>query len=401
MCKATLISLLTLLATAHAFAAQAQTPITLQQLRSLIVVAHQKDRKLADRLYHLQLTQRLSPGQFSTLRARLPGRKSRLALLILADESQFLPPPPSQIPHRPAPTILQQQAIINRSIAYVVATIHRLPNLYARIHTLRYRNAPAVMLPNSASGSTMVFGVQHKVDRSAATVLYRDGREVIQKGSRQHHRITPSPNFMSTYGEFGPIFSVVFGDLPNGKLQWARWSQTPAGKDAVFRFSVPRAASHYMVGTCCRNDRPFSQINAYHGELTIAPSTGTILRLTILTDPAPPTPLAHWGMMVQYGPVTLGGKQYFCPVKSVSIYRGPVVAVTPNDEIYDEMQKSGSPRTNPPMQTQVNQTLYSHYHLFRAGVKIFPYKSNSPAKPGKPGHPHAPSGSDHPPPQPQ
>lgn len=380
MRKTTLISLVTLLAAAHALAAQT-TPTTLPQLHNLILAStHERDHKLADHLYTLQLTHRLSPAQFQALQAKLPGQKSRQALLILADQSQFQPPPPSTIPNRPAPPIPRQQAIINKAIAYVVATIDRLPNLYARIHTTRYRNSPPVML-KSYTGSTMQYGIRNKIDHSTATVLYRDGREVIQKGSHRHNRITPSSSFMSTYGEFGPIFSVIFGDLPNGKIKWARWTQTTDGMDAVFQFTIPRAASHYMVGTCCIHGRPFQQISGYHGEITLDPSTGTILRLTILTTPPPYAPLSQWGTLVKYGPVTLGGKKYDCPVKSISLYRGPANPTFPGKFQHPESKTSAQTAADVPMQTQLNQTLYTNYHLFRAKVKILPYENHPPAKP--------------------
>lgn len=380
MRKAILIPLLALLAAAHACAAQT-TPITLQQLRNLVLSStHERDGRLADRLFSLQLTHRLSLDQLKALNAKLPGHKSRQALLILADQSQFLPPPPAQIPARPAPPIPRQQAIVNKAIAYVVATLHRLPNLFARTHTLRYRNAPPVML-NGSTGSTMQYGIRHKIDHSNATVLYRDGREVVQKGTHRHNRITPSSSFMSTYGEFGPVFSVIFGDLPNGKIKWARWTQTPDGMDAVFRFTVPRAASHYVVGSCCVHGRPFQEAGAYHGELTVNPSTGTIRRLTIITDAPPDAPLAHWGMLVQYAPVALGGKQYDCPVKSIAVYRGPANPTAPG--IYKRQGIKNSAQPNAPilMQNQLNQTTYTDYHLFRANVKILPYKGHPPAKP--------------------
>lgn len=403
MLKATLISLLAFSAVPSALAVgrtatQATTKVTVGQLSTIIASSHkQRDRKLAQRLYGLQLTQRLSARKFSVLNEELPGHKSRQALDLLADESVFLPPPPSQVPNRPPPPIQRQQVIVNRTIAYVVATLHQLPNLFARIHIIRYRNAQPVSLLNARTGGFLHYGKIQKVNHSVATVLYQNGREVIQKNGKHRDRITPSVSFMTSYGEFGPIFTVIFGDLPKGKLAWSHWVQGPHGVDAVFHFAVPKAASHDVVGYCCVNGQPSKKIRAYHGELTIDPSTGTVLRLTIVTDTTPDNPLTTWGMMVQYGPVTLGGNTYFCPIQSVSLYRAPVGMTVP--EVYRHLgfvrSKASSPGVR--METQLNQTTYSQYHLFRAEVRIHPeYETKHPVQPpGKPARPQAASGPQH------
>ena len=84
---------------------------------------------------------------------------------------------------------------------------------------------------------------------------------------------------LSSFGEFGPILSTVLIDLPQGKLAWSHWEQHDATRVAVFGFSVPKAASHYEVRFCCVSGDQFRQFSAYHGEITIDPDDGTILRL--------------------------------------------------------------------------------------------------------------------------
>ena len=397
MLKAILISLLAILAVPPAVAAmqtpaRATTHVTVDQLSSIIASSrNQRDTKLAQQLYSLQLTQRLSPARLTALQAQLPGQKSRQALDLLAAPSEFLPPPPSEIPNRPPPSVHQQQVIINKALAYVVATLHRLPNFFARIQVIRYRTAPPILLLNGRTGGHLRFGGIQKINQSVATVLYQNGREVIQKNGKYRNRINPSVNFMTTYGEFGNIFTLVFGDLPKGKIAWSHWTQStqsthkthgPQTMAAVFHYAVPKSASHDVVGYCCVNGQPSKQIHAYHGELTIDPSTGTVLRLTIVTDTTPDAPLTTWSMMVQYAPVTLGGKPYFCPVKSVSLYRAPIDDTVPEAYLHQGFVPTKAPTPGLRMETQLNQTTYSHYHLFRADTHIHPeYEMKRPVTP--------------------
>jgi hypothetical protein len=79
---------------------------------------------------------------------------------------------------------------------------------------------------------------------------------------------------------------------------------------------VPKAASHYQVEFCCIRGLLVQGFRAYHGELTLNPANGTILRMTLIADLEKGAEIAEAELMVEYGPVELGGKKYFCPVRS-------------------------------------------------------------------------------------
>jgi hypothetical protein len=97
--------------------------------------------------------------------------------------------------------------------------------------------------------------------------------------------------------------------------------------------SVRQAAekSSYHIGDCCLPDGDGTsalQIRAgYHGEIAIDPMTGALLRLELIFDLESTTPLIWSEIMIEYGPVEIGGKSYICPVRSVSHSRGRSVTV--------------------------------------------------------------------------
>ena len=383
MPKAIFLCLFTLLTILPAFAKS----VTVEQLSREIASSRKKsDSKIAGRLYSLQLTERLSTQKLNTLEAALPGPDSRRALVALADQAEFLDPPAAEIPNQPAPGFQQQREIMAKAVDYAAATLHRLPDLFARRDTIRYQDSPPglqVVNSVSASGTFVPYQPLHPVSRSIATVLYRDGQELVRTKTDLNGASTPAAAGLTTVGEFGPIFSVVFGDLPKGKLAWSHWEQGAAGPVAVFSFQVPKADSHYQVEFCCISGSVFKQFSAYHGELTVDPASGTILRLTLLADLSKDDPIAKAELMVEYGPVLLGGKTYFCPVKSISVSVAPMQGTQqgggPVNLNQAPMYMRGGPtvvnnnggaRSDAPLQTMLNEVVFDQYHLFRADVQI-------------------------------
>lgn len=370
MRRVTLILMLAWMAVPAALASQR---INAERLEQMVLASRRKsDMEVAQHLYQMELTQRLNAKTIAALKAELPGPYSRLALTMLAQQAVFLPLPQSELPAKPMPTVPEQQAIYDRSVKYVVAALHRMPNLYARMDTIRYENMPVA--ERARSGFILPPEPIHPVSRSVETVFYRDGKELVKKRAGEEGPGNFGPVTMITYGEFGPIFSVIYGDLAKGKLIWSHWVEGENGVDAVFQFSVPKRASHYMVRFCCVRGRPYKGLTAYDGELRVDPATGTILRLTVVAK-LKRAPLTEEGIMVRYKPVTLGGKQYYCPAKSVAVYRSPVRGGVPRFSGFGARTPVESGHMVP-METRMNTIVFDHYHLFRSQVKIVPYKKD-------------------------
>jgi VWFA-related protein len=367
-----LFLLLSLLIAAQAHAGKS---VTVEQLSAEVgSFGKQSDAKAAGRLCDLELTERLSANKLAAFEAALPGPESRRALAALADQSEFLDPPPAEIPNQPVPSVAQQREIIAKSIDHVQATLHRLPNLFASRDTIRFEDIPPG-LRDESTDTIVPYQPLHPVSRSVETVLYQDGQELVQKQAAQPSGSNPAATGMMTFGEFGPIFPVVYGDLPKGNLRWSHWEQRETALESVFRFDVPKAASHYQVEFCCIRGVLFQESSAYHGELTVDPANGTILRMTLIADLEKRAEIAEAELMVEYGPVELGGKKYFCPVRSISVARAPgeVERIAPvHARILSLSQATSTNEAGEgaPLQTMLNETTFDNYHLFRADAQI-------------------------------
>jgi hypothetical protein len=350
-----------------AFPADGSIPrkVTVEQLEQRLSVAHrQRDVQAANQIYELELTERMSTARLARAEGNLPGPVSQKALLAIFDEAVFLDLPAADLLHDPAPDHSSQTAMLARTIEYANKTIAKLPNLFATKDTTHFEGTQMATLPTGMS--PIGYETLHEMGISRSGVLYRNGRESVNAEASRREGLPPLPPELSTNGEFGPILVVTLGDAAKGKIVWSHWEQSAAGPEAVFHYDVPEAASRYAVafpgifpvlGETVRHP-------AYHGEIGVNPADGSILRLTMVAELKPDDPVTEADILVEYGPVEIGGKTYICPLKSVDLVRFAVVGTVRSDTT--TLYFPGF------LKTQVNDNLYKQYHLFRAEIRILP-----------------------------
>lgn len=340
-------------------------PVTVEQLeQTLKAIRDQSDGESARQLSALQLTERLSSVKLSLWESALHGDKARQALVGLADASAFLDPPPAEMPADAPPDPIAQRRMISLAVEYLNKTILKLPNFYATRTTVRYAETPKY-----DEGSTKIrHQPLHAADRSRETVLYRNGYETVDSAAAKRKKQKAEDRYLITYGTFGPILGAVMDMIVPSGLVWRHWEEGASGPRAVFRYAFPPEKSLYQVGGCCLPDGDgtiaFRKLAGYHGEITIDPASGAILRLTLQANLKSTTPLVRSDIMVEYGQVEIGGKSYICPVRSVSISRArSVIVLTEWDESF---------RTFGPYATMLDDITYDGYHMFRADSRLLP-----------------------------
>jgi len=369
--------------------------VTVDQLEQAVAAAHGKpDKKVEEKLGNLELTERLSTARLKHLLADLPGEKSRLALVALADASAFLDLPAKEILSNAAPDAATQGQIMSRAVDFVLATVSKMPNFFAIETTTRFQD----MKVPSVGSQTIFFPIQGflVMDKHSTTVTYRNGQEVMEAPVDKKHKSNKSSTAgLTTQGVFGQLLDTAMGNIRHGKVTWDHWEQGPTGPLAVFHYAVPQDKSSYLVQYCCFQSewgdmRAFRAIPGYHGEIAIDPASGAVLRLLLKTDLRPELPMKRSDQLVEYGPVEIGGKTYICPLKSISITKAKALAS--HGSTFDASRKnnSGSPAGNEskPAETvrdlavtAINDVVFENYHLFRAEVRIL--SEDSPETEGK------------------
>jgi VWFA-related protein len=342
--------------------------VSVAELGQMLERVHgNKDNEVAQELSGVELTERMSSTKLSFWKGRLPGERSRAALVAVADRSAFLALPPADIPATAPPDPAVRQQMLSRMVEYWTKTMLALPDFFATRTTIDYDELP----PKEDTWKTVTSDQSlHAIETSNATVLYRDGKEVVDAGARNGKKKSARENGLDTQGTFGPILAVIFHGLSgaHSEFVWSHWEQSADGPQAVFRYVVPQAASHFEVNFCCLADPdgtiPFRKIAAYHGEIAIDPASGAILRVTVDADLEPRLPILSSAILVEYGPVVIGEKTYICPIRSVSISRWRGVSIlTEWGQTFGVYGR---------FKTMLNDMTFSKYHIFRAQSRVLP-----------------------------
>jgi len=356
------LSLFLLATLPPAFAAR---QLTVAQFEQLLLADHgDSDAKLAGQLAGVELSERASASRLARWESDFPGPRTREALIELADTSSFLDLPPADIPPTAPPDREAERQMLSRTIDYASKTIQALPNFMATRETIHFEDTPSHpvsdqfqvgRLNSVAAGDQTDYRPIHVAGKSAVAVAYRDGHEVVDATTTKARSREPDVG-LTTFGEFGPILSVVLADAVRSHMEWGYWEQRADGLTAVFRYQVAQPQSHYLVSFIGGPDNGHTY-PAYHDEIAIDPATGSVLRLTVVSDLAPLFQMIDTAILVGYAPVVIGDRTYICPVRGVALSKMPA---------------SGSTQTSPSLQTRLNDVTFTEYHLFRADVRIIP-----------------------------
>ena len=363
--------------------ALAANRVTVEQLEKVLAGAKANaDTEVAKQLAGMELTERLSSAKLEQLRVNMPGERSRQSLTALADASAFLAPPVSDIPATATPDAAAQHRMMGMTVNYLGKTLPLLPNLFAARDTMRFESRPAQYETLEAGNDPL-----HEASKSRVTVLYRNGHEFIDAGTGKDKKALVPDRGLTTWGEFGPILGTVVLDAAHSRLAWSHWELSAGGPQAVFNYSVPKDKSHYDVRFCCVTESFGFDINmvtervGYHGEITVDPDSGTILRLTAVADTDSTNPIGRADIAVEYGPVAIGGTTYYLPVRGIALARTPDLKAlhsglnpppaAPSGGTLATLQKASlSSIAHGPLQLLLNDVAFREYHLFRAESRV-------------------------------
>jgi hypothetical protein len=348
-----------------ALPALAARRVTLEQAEKLLTAAHGKpDAQVATLIIGLELTERPNQAWRTRIEAELPGVSARDSLVALADKADFLSPPAAEISALPPPDRAASDALMAAAKNYVSQTIPKLPNFFATRVTTRFEDMPA-MDPGLYYMAETSYEPLRVVNISRVVVLNRDGQELVDPGD-SFGKMPGSPESgLKTRGEFGPVLVALMTDVFGGEVLWRRWEAGATGPLAVFHYSVPRQRSHYRL-QLPEFWKDIQTPSAYHGELTIDPASGAILRVTIEAELTADDPVTRAALMVEYGPVEIGGKTFICPIRSVALSKTRIIKMH-----HGKVNRAGWNNPNRgPQQLELNDVQFIHYHQFRAETRI-------------------------------
>ena len=290
----------------------------------------------------------------------------------MVDEAAFLRPPESVLVVDRAPDPDEQHSILAQVAKYLNDALPRLPDFFAERTTAQYEQ-PAPTENDSWKSAFSDQSLREAVTEKA-NLRYRNGREE-QDEEKKRGSYAAKRSSLNLRGVFGPILNSVLADVTRSgnTLTWTRWERGEQGKVAVFHYEVRGKSQFYAISHCCLKGAQVLRISPhYFGELSIAPSTGAILRFTMESEPGwflepnlhPVQLIRRTSTMVEYGPVEIGGSTFICPKRCVVITRSrPVRRLTLWDETFE---------TYAAYETLLDDVAYSGYHKFGSEARILP-----------------------------
>src|SRR5215472_8855932 len=352
-------------------ATDAPKKISSDELVHIIAAAQSmSDADLTQKLSRVELTDRLGATRLTDLTSRLPGDKSRLALMLVADQSMFLPPPGDEMLDDPAPSAASARQMLLKVVKYVNATVRQLPNLMATRFGNGFEDQPREDRMGRTGVESTFYVPVHWVGSLKDEVTYRDRHETEDKSVKVEKKGNGVGGLITT-GEFGPILSIVLSDAVKSKLVWTRWEKGSDGTLAVFHYQVPEEKSNYHVKFCCilagyeLDGSPKTQVSdersAYHGDIVFSPADGSIRLLTVGADPPAAGLFSGAAIAVEYAATDIGGRSYICPVRSVSML-----------QVHTAQQGGASPGSNDkaPAKTLLSDVRFSSYRRFGTETKV-------------------------------
>jgi hypothetical protein len=216
----------------------------------------------------------------------------------------------------------------------------------------------------------------HFATEEHATVLYRNGNEVIEKKQKLGKRRVARGRArdLETRGTFGAILAYVLtaGASSPGALLWKRWERGEEGDLAVFSLRAASTSIAPDLSYCCLpqgdGTTPYENKADTYGEFAVNPDTGAVMRIAINADlneeRDPDVPVIRSQMMVEYGPEELGGRTYICPRRNVDISRGRSERVLHQWGMVFSLYSY--------FETMINDVTFGGYHKFGSEVRILP-----------------------------
>jgi len=292
-------------------ALSAQDSRTVDEVVSFVrssIQLKQSDKKVADELRKITLSQKLDDLAIELLQAAGAGPKTLQALRDLRDASEKLPAPPAVEPkpepkQDPPPSPEEQKRVIEEARDYALNYAKRLPDFICTQVTRRY-------LDRDHSG---FWGLQ---DTVAARLTYFQQQEQysnVMINGRMTSEKYDSIGGASSRGEFGSMLRDLFDPATEASFTWDHWGGLRGKVMYVFRYIVEQPRSRWHIGYEHTQDI----VTAYSGLVYVNFDTHAVERITLKAEQVPSSyPVQDVSDVLDYDLATIAGREYMLPLRA-------------------------------------------------------------------------------------
>jgi len=295
-------------------AALAQANMTVAQLVDFItssVRLHEDDRKLADMVRKVRLTNQLDAHTVETLQTLGAGRMTVAALRTLMTDSASLPAAPASV-QAPKPVVapmaapdgVQQKEILAAVTENALNYSSSLPNFICLQVTQRY--------VDRSGGDHFV--ATDKIAERLSYFEHKEDYKVISVNdapvtNRKHEQLGGA----TSSGEFGTMLLGIFTPESRTEFQWERWGKLRDHIMHVFSFRVRLENSQYRITA---EDVKRTVTVGYHGLIYADRDSRSVMRITMEADDIPADfPIRSASETLDYDTIAISGEKFILPLK--------------------------------------------------------------------------------------
>ena len=297
-------------------AARAQPAVSVDQLVSFVtsaVQSRQDDKKVAEKVQAVKLSNRLDGKTVQELQRLGAGQKTVAALQKLIETSASLPaaaPAPVSAPAEfPPPAPAELKTILAEIQENAVNYTKNLPNYICSQYTKRHIDPTGTESWRLAD--TVLEQLSFVDQKENYKVMMVDDKMVTN--NLTHEKLGGA----KSSGEFGSILHTIFDPETQTEFTWERWTSL-RGQDGrlrptyVFAFRVSQPRYSILHETSKR-----TVTVGFHGQVFADRGTKAVMRVQMECDGIPPDfPIQSVKLILYYDIVDIAGQNFVLPLQS-------------------------------------------------------------------------------------
>jgi len=296
--------------------ASAQMKWSVEQLESFvkssIKLGHQ-DKRIAEYLRKVTLTQRLSISTVENLQAEGAGPHTLEALRALVEASKGLPEPPPKAKPAPPPKPVEipppppeeQQRVLDEVRKYAQEYTRQLPNFICVQVTRRYYDPSG--LEFWQRDSTITAQLTYFEQKEDYKVIMVDNKAVNNLSIERLGGATST-------GEFGSMLKEIFDPETMTQFRWERWATLRGRRMHVYSYRVAQPQSRWTV----RYQHSSEVRPGYQGLIYVDRDTTMVMRVTLEAVDLPVSfPIQQASLTLDYDFAKIADREFLLPLKSV------------------------------------------------------------------------------------
>lgn len=291
-------------------AAVSQPAVSVDQLVSFVktsVQSKQDDKKVAEQVQKIKLSNRLDDKTVQELQRLGAGPKTVAALQKLGESSATLPTtaaaPVAAAVEIPPPDPAELKTILAAIQDNALNYTRNLPNYICTQVTKRHVD------PTGTESWRLADTIMEQlsfVDQKEIYVVKMINNDVVT--NREHDKLGGA----SSSGEFGTLLHTIFDPETQTQFTWERWTTIRGRRTYVFAFRVTQ--QRYSIH---HEGSKRTVIVGYHGLVFADRDNKAVMRVQMEADGIPADfPIQSVKLILDYGIVDISGQEFVLPLLS-------------------------------------------------------------------------------------